>query len=86
MDDLVKDQVLAFGLALRWIKNEAIIVVEMDDVHDYFTCFKESLKALDIDALVDDVKLYETLIKNEEDPWDDTDLIKYRRISASSIL
>jgi len=79
VDDLVRDQVLALGLALQWIKNEAIIVAEDDDVHEYIARFKESLEALDIDALVDDVKLYETLIENDEDLLDDTDFIKYLR-------
>jgi len=79
VNDPVRDQVLAFGLALRWIKNEAIMAAEIDDIHDYFTCFKESIEALDIDTLVDDVKLYETMIENDEDPWDNTDLINYLR-------
>lgn len=39
----------------------------------------KSLEAPDIDTLVNDVKLYETLIENDEDPWDNTVLIKYLR-------
>lgn len=77
VDDPLRDHVLAFGLTLQWLKNHAIIEAERDDVRDYFKCYQKAVTSLDIDTFIDDVKIYEDMMEDEEDPWDDTYLIEY---------
>lgn len=46
-------------------------------MRDYFKCYKEAVASLDIDRFLDDVKISEDIMEDEEDPWDDTYLIKH---------
>jgi hypothetical protein len=78
VDDPIRDQVLAFGHALQWLKNRAIIEAEKDTIEDYFRCFKEAINELDAERFVSDIALFEDMLRDEEDPWDDSDFI-FRR-------
>lgn len=77
VDDPLRDHVLAFGLTLQWVKNRAIIEAKRDDVRDYFKCYKEAVMALNIDRFIENVKISEDMMEDEEDPWDDSYLIEY---------
>jgi DNA-binding PadR family transcriptional regulator len=77
VDDPLRDHVLAFGHTLQWLKNRAIIEADRDDVRDYFKCYQEAVASLDIDRFLDSVKISEDIMEDEEDPWDDTYLIKH---------
>lgn len=77
VDDPVRDHVLTFGLALQWLKNESIIESMGDDVRDYLKCYQIRVAALDIDAFLDKVEFAESMMEDEEDPWDDSDFVKH---------
>ena len=75
VDDPIRDQVLAFGLTLQWLKNMAIIEAKKDDVREYFKLYRKAVMDLDIDNFLDDVKLLESMLEDETDPWNDKDFV-----------
>ena len=75
VDDPIRDQVLAFGLTLQWLKNMAIIEAKEDDVREYFKLYRKAIMDLDIDKVIDDVKNRESRLTDETDPWNDKDFI-----------
>ena len=73
----IRSNILAFGHALQWIKNQAIMQSKKDAVEEYFMHFKEEINQIDVDRFVKEVAALEDMMRNEEDPWDDSHFVKY---------
>ncbi len=75
VDDPIRDQVLAFGHTLQWIKNMAIMEAREDDVRDYFSVYRRLVIEFDVDRFLREVKIEESLLEDETDPGDDSDFL-----------
>lgn len=73
----IRSNILAFGHALQWIKNHAIIQSKNDTVEKYFMRFREEINQIDIDRFVEEAAALEDKMRNEDDPWDDSQFVKY---------
>ena len=74
VEDLFRDEVLAFGAILQSLRNDAIIMSEGECVLDYFTYFKKLVVELDLETFVRDLKIYYSILDSDEDPLDLSDL------------
>ncbi len=74
VEDVFRDEVLAFGTILQNLRNDAIIMTEGESVLDYFTYFKKLVVGLDLETFIRDMKIYYSIIDSVEDPLDMSDL------------
>lgn len=70
VEDVFRDEILAFGYVLRKLRNDAILTCGGDSVQDYFLRFKELILGLDLEMFVEAVKLSDMIIESYEDPLD----------------
>ena len=77
VEEPIRSNILAFGHALQWIKNQAIMQSKNDTVEEYFMRFREEINQIDVDRFVEEVAALEDKMRNEEDPWDDSYFVKY---------
>ena len=75
VEDIYRDEVLAFGYVLQHLRDDAIIYCMEDSVLDYFMHFKESLMELDLEKFIEEIKLYDMIIESDEDPLGLADLV-----------
>jgi len=68
VEDIYRDEVLAFGYVLQHLRDDAVIFCMGNSVLDYFTHFKESLMELDLEKFIEEIKLYDMIIESDEDP------------------
>jgi hypothetical protein len=68
VEDLARDEMLAFGLVLKQLRDDAIIMSKEDLVSEYFKCFKELVIDLDSESFIEELKVYERIIDSDEDP------------------
>ena len=62
VEDLFRDEVLAFGAILQSLRNDAILMSEGESVLDYFTYFKKLVVGLDLETFVRDLEIYYSII------------------------
>ena len=68
VEDVYRDEVLAFSGVLQRLRDEAIIWAESDSVEEYFRVFRESVVSLDVRRFVEEKRLYDVIIDSDEDP------------------
>ena len=68
VEDVYRDEVLAFSGVLQRLRDEAIIWAESDSVEEYFRVFRESVLSLDVRRFVEEKRLYDMIIDSDEDP------------------
>jgi len=78
VEDLFRDEMLAFGTILQSLRNDAIIMSEGESVLDYFTYFKKLVVELDLETFIRELKIYYSIIDSDEDPLDLSDLMIYK--------
>jgi len=66
--DVYRDEVLAFGLVLQRLRDDAIISCDGISVLDYFRHFKEILLGLDLEMFIEEIKVYNMIIECDVDP------------------
>jgi hypothetical protein len=67
VQDVLRDELLSFGLILQRLRDDSIIMSEGDLVSDYFKCFKELVMELDLETFIEELKVYERIIDSNED-------------------
>ena len=70
VEDIYRDEILAFGWVLLRLRNDAVITCEGDSVLDYFMRFKELILGLDLEMFVEELKVNDMVIDSAEDPLD----------------
>ena len=70
VEDIYRDEILAFSSVLHRLRNDAVITCEGDGVLDYFKRFKELILGLDLEMFVEEVKINDMIIDSGEDPLD----------------
>jgi len=68
VEDVYRDEVLAFSGVLQRLRDDAIIWAESDSVEEYFRVFRESVLSLDVRRFVEEKRLYDMIIDSDEDP------------------
>ena len=75
VEDIYRDEVLAFGYILQRVRDDAIISCEGNSVLDYFRHFKEVFLGLDLEMFIEEIKVYDMIIESDEDPLELSGLI-----------
>ena len=70
VEDIYRDEILAFSSVLHRLRNDAVTTCEGDGVLDYFKRFKELILGLDLEMFVEEVKIHDMIIESYEDPLD----------------
>ena len=68
VEDVYRDEVLAFGYVLQRLRDDAIISCSEDSVVEYFRQFKETLLGLDLETFVMELRVYDMILESDVDP------------------
>ena len=74
VEDVFRDEILAFGAVLQSLRDDAILLSEGESVLDYFTYFKKLVVELDLEDFIRELEIYYSIIDRVEDPLDMSDL------------
>ena len=75
VEDVFRDEMLAFGYVLKRLREDAVIMCEGKSVLDYFELFKKTLMELDLEKFIKEIEVYDMIIESDEDPLELSDLI-----------
>lgn len=70
VEDVFRDEVLAFGYVLQRLRDDAIISCKEENVVEYFKQFKQALLELDLETFIEEMQVYNMIIESDVDPLD----------------
>jgi hypothetical protein len=70
VEDLFRDELIAFSLLLQRLRDDAITTISSESVVDYFNHFKERVNGIDVEDFIERLKINDMIIEREIDLLD----------------